>query len=317
LGQLFFNNQDFGLSLIQQGLAKLHYTSLKKAPFFNTYKAAEDAAKKAKLGVWEDYNFEEEETKRNEQFAIRAATQTARASYPISVTDIRSGSNFSFQILDDETALLNELAASLHNEKFSSHPRISPKKGEIVAAQFTVDDVWYRAQILSDPAKNSENYEVRYIDYGNREVISPTRIRELPHEYVELIPPQARDGKLLFVKAPDVEKSEFGRDSTAALHDLLFDKTLFAEQVYTDKIAGFKDAKEAQYLYHLIITEDKVDLNKAMISHGQAKVEKVFDPIDAPYYQALLELQKNARDERLGIWQYGDYPDSEDEETQI
>lgn len=51
-----------------------------------------------------------------------------------------------------------------------------------VAAQFTHDNKWYRAQIIACHGRN--NFEVRYVDFGNTEKISRARIRSLPEELI-------------------------------------------------------------------------------------------------------------------------------------
>jgi len=259
-----------------------------------------------KRGVYGNFfDFEEEKKTIAEAFGKRPTPQE-RVNYPIAVTDVRTGSEFSFQILTDEdTSALDSLASSLQSEKFSSYPHIVPKLYDYVVAQFTIDDQWYRAQIINEQGKN---YEVKYLDYGNREVLPLNRIRELPQEYVDILKPQAKDAKLYYLSAPEVD-SEFGMDSKLALRDLLWEKILYAEQVRTDTIR-LPGNKEAQ-LYHLIVHADKHDLNKLLISHGHCKTEKnILDPQD-PYYLALLDHQEEARLQRRGIWQYGDDPEDD------
>jgi len=315
IGQLWVDGKDFGLQLIEKGYAKIHRPSLSKSSFINSYKAAEEKAKNNKLGLWKYYNFEEEKQRLDAIAAARNA-QPQRISYPIAVTDVRTGNQFSFQQLNEEVSSLDELATSLHQEKFASHPPYTPKQYDIVAGQFTVDDIWYRAQILSEPKNKDGQYEVRYIDFGNRESLGVDRIRKLPKEYIDLLSPQAKDAKLLYVKAPALE-SEFGRDSLSALRDLMWEKELSAEQVFTEKAPGLKntDWKDPQLIYHLIVTnnEDKTDLNKTMVGQGHAKVQSLVADQD-PYYTALEEIQEEARGKRLGIWQYGDCPDSDEEQ---
>jgi len=313
IGQLYIDGKDFGKQLIEKGYARLHKASVRKFNFFNAYKTAEENARAAKIGLWEHYDFEEEKRKKDEAAeGKRAGTPQERISYPVAVTDVRSGSEFSFQILnDDETSALESLSNSLQSEKFSSHSPVTPKIHDIVTAQFTVDDLWYRAQILNELPKTSKDqlYEVRYLDYGNRETISANRIRELPKEYITLIKPQAKDARLYYLKAPALD-SEFGLDSMTALRDLLWDKVLFAEQVRIDsvKLPGNKESP----LYQLIVHEERNDINKLLVRNGHCKVEKHSkkDQPD-PYYSTMEDLQEEARSARRGIWQYGEDPDDD------
>jgi len=213
---------------------------------------------------------------------------------------------------------LESLSANLQSEQLAPHP--NPKVHDVVAAQFTVDDLWYRAEIIGGPPKGSKDntFEVRYMDYGNREFLSANRIKQLPDIYLSLLKPQAKDARLYYVRSPALD-SEFGRDSMTALRELLWDRVLYAEEMRADKLPTPKNLdKEPQSLYHLIVHEDNKDLNKTLISKGNAKVEKMSQKLQErlqdPYYAALVELQKVAHKERLGIWQYGDDPEDDEPE---
>lgn len=56
-------------------------------------------------------------------------------------------------------------------QEFDTNPPIpgayKPKKGDICAAKFTLDNEWYRAKVEKIQGNNAS---VLYIDYGNREV---------------------------------------------------------------------------------------------------------------------------------------------------
>jgi staphylococcal nuclease domain-containing protein 1 len=55
----------------------------------------------------------------------------------------------------------------------------SPKKGELLAARFTVDNEWYRARVEKIEANN--RISVYFVDYGNREIITDSnRLTTLP-----------------------------------------------------------------------------------------------------------------------------------------
>jgi len=240
------------------------------------------------------------------------------------VTDVRSGSHFSYQVLNSETSSLEELSASLQGEmKHSSKqpPYIPFDRNEIVAARFTTDDQWYRAQIINDNrTKGSDEeptqYEVRYLDYGNREYIEKERIRQLPQEYHNLMKPQAFDAHLLWVKSPSVT-SEYGRDAVEGFREIVSGRTLYAQEAYKEKLPS--KGKELQFLYHLLLTdEEKNNINKDLIAQGYARVEKFRRGADKRYddeglYSSFVEAEEYARTGRLNIWQYGDYPDSDED----
>ena len=45
--------------------------------------------------------------------------------------------------------------------------------GTLCAAQYTVDDAWYRARVTQETG--AELFEVMFVDYGNSEVLSKER----------------------------------------------------------------------------------------------------------------------------------------------
>ncbi|CAN0552588.1 unnamed protein product, partial [Ectocarpus sp. 12 AP-2014] len=55
------------------------------------------------------------------------------------------------------------------------------RAGETVEAQWTADDKWYNARVVQSIHTGFEiaRYKVRYMEYGNEETISWTRIRRL------------------------------------------------------------------------------------------------------------------------------------------
>jgi len=55
----------------------------------------------------------------------------------------------------------------------------TPKKGELLAARFTVDNEWYRARV--EKIEGNNRISVYFVDYGNREIITDlSRLTTLP-----------------------------------------------------------------------------------------------------------------------------------------
>ena len=52
------------------------------------------------------------------------------------------------------------------------------------AAQYTIDNRWYRAKIVDLPG--NKMVEVFYVDYGNQEVIDWNRIRKIQTKFLQL-----------------------------------------------------------------------------------------------------------------------------------
>ncbi|XP_062831772.1 tudor domain-containing protein 1 isoform X8 [Anolis carolinensis] len=85
---------------------------------------------------------------------------------------------------------LSKLQVSLneHCEKISTMKDFSPAIGEMCCAQFTEDQQWYRALVLSFVSENT--VLVDYVDYGNVEVLDLCKLRPIVPELMEL-PAQA------------------------------------------------------------------------------------------------------------------------------
>lgn len=95
----------------------------------------------------------------------------------------------------------------------------NPKKGDIVLAQFSVDGSWNRAMVVNAPlhavATQMDKFDVFYIDYGNQEVVSYSRLRPL-YPSIALPPGLAQLCNLEYMKVPALEE-EFGQEAAEYL----------------------------------------------------------------------------------------------------
>ncbi|XP_063100841.1 tudor domain-containing protein 1 isoform X2 [Cavia porcellus] len=94
---------------------------------------------------------------------------------------------------------LAELQTSLSEYCSQVHPRSNffPSIGDICCAQFSEDDQWYRASVLAYASE--ESVLVGYVDYGNFEILSLTRLCPIIPKLLEL-PVQALKCMLAGVK---------------------------------------------------------------------------------------------------------------------
>ncbi|XP_063163880.1 tudor domain-containing protein 1-like [Candoia aspera] len=81
---------------------------------------------------------------------------------------------------------LSELQLSLREycENTSITPDFRPAIGDLCCAQFTEDNQWYRASVLSYISEKAAL--VGYIDYGNFEILQLSRLRPIVHKLMEL-----------------------------------------------------------------------------------------------------------------------------------
>lgn len=119
------------------------------------------------------------------------------------------------------TDAVDELMEELYKSYSTTSPEmIKTCEGDVVAAQFTLDEGWYRALIRdTNPAENC--VDVFYIDYGNSETVMVEKLRELKPEFLRL-PAQAINFSLYGI---DVDH-QWSPTEIARLEGLILNKVL-------------------------------------------------------------------------------------------
>jgi len=285
----------------------VHHGSAQRLKDYPKLREAEETAKKARLGVWADWDPAAEAARLAEASNAREAARSAQseaAKLNVTVTEIVDGSNFWYQVVGEETRALESLMATMEAQKLDAAEPYTPSKGDIVAGQFTVDEHWYRAEvqkIVGDKA------QLLYVDYGNVETVDAQRVRPLGKDFaLQALPRQAHHGRLAFIRAPAMT-AEYGVDAAALLKELVWEKALVAT-------VQFKEGEGAQQVAYLSLgdPETKTPINAALVISGLARVQK--SRTKSAFYERLKEEEEKARKARLAIWQYGDLPDSDEEE---
>uniref|UniRef100_A0A663MQ48 Tudor domain containing 1 n=1 Tax=Athene cunicularia TaxID=194338 RepID=A0A663MQ48_ATHCN len=105
------------------------------------------------------------------------------------VSSVQNPENFFCQQMHSARQLA-ELQVSLndHCGKSPSSPAFHPTAGNVCCAQFTEDNLWYRAAVIQCVSEDA--VLVGYIDYGNFEVLPLTRLRPVIPRLMDL-PAQA------------------------------------------------------------------------------------------------------------------------------
>lgn len=166
IGWLWIENENMSVSLVEHGLASMHHTA-ETSEFARAIKTAEDSAIKKRIGIWKDYVEVEKETEREKN----APVQDRVVRYEkVIITEVANDGNFFAQNIELGNKLEN-LMERIH-EEFKSHSPLPgayvPRRGQICAARFTMDDEWYRAKV--EKVTEDKSAHILYIDYGNREV---------------------------------------------------------------------------------------------------------------------------------------------------
>ena len=111
-------------------------------------------------------------------------TVERKVSYEeVVVTEVTPEGSFFVQTIA-EGPKAEALNAKLRQE-FQANPPLpgayTPKRGDVCAAKYTVDDEWYRVKVEKVQGGKAT---VHYFDYGNRETLPTTRLATLPAAYV-------------------------------------------------------------------------------------------------------------------------------------
>lgn len=183
IGWLFIGNTNLSVSLVEEGLATVHF-SAEKSEYYRALKAAEDKAKSKRKRIWTNWvEPTPEELAAKEEVATESKTAAATTGEGIApvekerpkkyeqvvVTEVNAELGFFAQSVDKGPAL-DAMMAKMRQEFISSPPlagSYTPKKGDLCAAKFSADNEWYRAKIESVQGKN---VRVVFVDYGNKEV---------------------------------------------------------------------------------------------------------------------------------------------------
>jgi staphylococcal nuclease domain-containing protein 1 len=171
------NNVNLSVALVEEGLATVHFTA-EKSEHYRVLKAAEDQAKAQKKNIWKNYVEPVAEEKKanegndddvHEKSEEKAPVERKMKLEKVIVTEVTPELHFYAQSTESGPKL-EQLMTKLRQE-FKSSPPVSgsytPKRGDLCAAKFSLDEDWYRAKVEKISGNNAT---IKYIDYGNTEV---------------------------------------------------------------------------------------------------------------------------------------------------
>lgn len=169
------NNVNLSVALVEEGLAKVHFTA-EKSEHYRALKAAEDNAKAKKKNVWANYveptHVETQDVKPDEEDEKdeKIGIPDRKMNYVnIVVTEVTPEMHFFAQTTENGPKL--ETLMKKLRQDFQVAPPVAgsytPKRNDLCAAKFSEDEEWYRAKVERVQGSNAT---IKYIDYGNSEV---------------------------------------------------------------------------------------------------------------------------------------------------
>jgi staphylococcal nuclease domain-containing protein 1 len=314
IGTLYVNRENFAKLLLEEGLASVHAYSAEKSSHGAELFAAEQKAKEARKGLWQDWDPSQDEEQA--QTATTATTTGASATNgshkkkddyrDVIVTHIDESGHLKLQQIGGGTAALDKLMSSFRSFHISSKQSLPgpPKAGDVVAAKFSADGEWYRAKIRRND-REKKKAEIVFVDYGNSETVPWTSLRPLGKDDFNLstLRPQATEATLSFVQLPGSD--EYIGDAIAWLARETDGRTLVASIDHTDA-SGVLSVTLYDHERSSSVGES---LNADLIGEGLAMVPrkvKAWEKSESTILETLRVREKTAKEERRGMWEYGD-----------
>ncbi|PKY06323.1 transcription factor [Aspergillus campestris IBT 28561] len=315
IGTLYVNKENFTKTLLEDGLATVHAYSAEQSGHAAEYFAAEQRAKDARKGLWRDWDPSQEaaEAAEDETPAAGSAAEAEpvqrRKDYrDVMVTYVDpTNAHIKIQQIGTGTSALTELMSafrSFHLTPSNATPLPGPPKaGDFVAARFSEDGEWYRAKIRRNDRDN-QTAEVVYVDFGNSESLPWSGLRPLtPAFSVQKLRPQASEAALSLVQFPVAP--DYLQDAVAFVEDQTCNRELVAnvDHVAPDGLmhVTLMDPSEAKDLDHSI--------NAEVVREGMAMIPRKLKPWERAASSTLAHLrtlEDEAKQERRGMWEYGD-----------
>ncbi|XP_061706219.1 staphylococcal nuclease domain-containing protein 1 [Cydia pomonella] len=289
IGWLWVDNENLSVSLVEHGLASMHHTA-ETSEFARAIKTAEENAIKKRIGIWKDYVEVEKEIEKEKN----APVQDRTVKYDkVIITEITPEGHFYAQNIENG-AKLEALMEKIHQEFKANAPlpgSLIPKRGQVCAALFSLDNQWYRAKV--EKITEDKKVHIFYIDYGNREVVNYSRLANLPAG-TESEPPYATEYSLCCVKFP------------ADPDDRLEAVTAFSMDTLNKKLLLNVEARGAPAAVTLVDPATNLDVGKNLIKEGLVLLDAVRDRRLATLVSEYRAAQEHAKSSRLNLWQHGD-----------
>lgn len=300
IGWLWVDNNNLSVELVRNGFASVNFNG-EKSHFASQLKSAEDSAKAQRLRIWKDYVEQKEEEKKEDE----KVNLERKVNYEeVIITEVTPEGTFFVQRIADGPKA-EALFAQLRQE-FQANPPLpgayTPKKGDICAAKFSVDNQWYRVKV--EKVLPGGKASVLYIDYGNKEQLPATELASLPAAYVT-DKPFATEYALPYVTLPKDE--EYSAMAIKYLKEDTFDKKLLLNVEY--KIPGALPAASL----HLDETPDS-DIVYNLIAEGLLMVENRKERRQNKLLEHYKSGQEKAKKAHYNIWEYGDVTEDDAKE---
>ncbi|KAJ8394362.1 hypothetical protein AAFF_G00047690 [Aldrovandia affinis] len=291
IGWLHIDGLNLSVALVEHALSKVHFTA-ERSSYYKTLVSGEEAARQRKEKVWANY----EEKPAEEVVQVTEEKERIPNYKGVYVTEITDGLHFYTQDVETGTQLEN-LMETMRAE-IAAHPPVEgsymPRRGDYCISTFA-DGEWYRARVekVESPAK----IHVFYIDYGNREIVSSTRLAALsPAFNVRTLPAQATEYAFAYVQVPHED------DARADVVDSMVRDIQNTQCLLNVEYAGVSCPHVT-----LQFSDSKDDVGLGLVKEGMLMVDVRKEKHLQKMVTEYLNGQESAKTARLNLWRYGDF----------
>ncbi|KEG13466.1 putative RNA-binding protein [Trypanosoma grayi] len=304
---------NFAVSTVEAGLGTV--ANAERLPFLQQLIDAERRAQSAKKNIWaEGATIPQRAVKLEAERNANAPTSYSRSSGPKAefapyvLSEVGDdGYSVYLQECTEEAETAMEMVQDLAKQAASLGSEYTPKRGEVVVAQYKSDKSWHRAKVLH-AKKNDSIITVLFIDFGTRSEVRVKDLRAIPRgpEFAVArdTPPLARLVRLAFLKA----KVPSAEVNVGYACDTVYDYTdgpVIAKEVYRDG--------QGNIYATVTVNENVSSLSEILLQRGVALLDRGAQLVDPKEYKRHEAAQDIARRGHKGMWQYGDIDDESDD----
>lgn len=326
---LLVNNKgektDISKMLLDAGMGYLHESFDAREGGGGGLKLAESNARASKNGLWAEYK--EPDVVAPEPGATGALADKPLKTVKGSVCEVGFGGRVFVQGAESAGILktVESGLAALGPDAASPPPVGSLKAGEMLVAKFSADGLWYRARVLS---KKADGAQVRFIDYGNEELVKTGDLRRPsgPTAFMGK-PAAATEVKLADVVIPDAGET-FSVEVGEYIRHMVFGKKVEVVVRGTDgpsKLIGDISIPPAEAPTPAAASSTNgsstspasspktagaapkaTSLVEQLLESGLVRIVRKSDRASKAAYARLAEFEKTGQATRDGLWMYGD-----------
>uniref|UniRef100_M4C3N0 Uncharacterized protein n=1 Tax=Hyaloperonospora arabidopsidis (strain Emoy2) TaxID=559515 RepID=M4C3N0_HYAAE len=297
------DQHNFGLRLLEEGLAWVDSFSVERTALGNVLQRAEERAKTQKKKYWATHDA---------QAAVKAAQETRVKTKDdviprVKLSEIINGTHFYIQNVGDRNcAVVEEKMKAFSKTHGLAGKAFEVRRNAVCAALF--DDggglAWNRAKV--EYVHPDGSARVRFLDYGNMTTVTANRLRPLDADVLQF-PPQAKEATFAWIK-PLAATDEFGAGAAMRLSEIAWGKILSC------CVHSVGDHGRMQVSLYLPGGKSvSSSLVEAGLLRTDRKALRQVLPFQKPVVDGLLDAQETAKKQRLCMWQYGDI-ESDDEQ---